>query len=88
MAMLDELSHIEVRKGIDVSSFIDFIQEVKDIVLQDDEISMSFDVSLFPSIPISVPFHCQCIHEDFRIIKIWLRYVMVKRYVGILVFYV
>jgi hypothetical protein len=42
-------------EGFDVSNSIAFIQKVKDIVLQDDEILMSFDVvSLFPCIPINL----------------------------------
>jgi uncharacterized protein YpmS len=40
-------------EGCVISNSIDFIQKVKDGVLQDGEILMSFDVvSLFPSIPI------------------------------------
>jgi hypothetical protein len=47
--LLNELRHIVGMEGFDVSNSIDFIQKVKDIVLQDDEILMSFDVvSLFP----------------------------------------
>jgi hypothetical protein len=42
-------------EGFDVSHSIDFIQKVKDIVLQDDEILMSFDVVyLFLSISIDL----------------------------------
>jgi hypothetical protein len=53
--LLNEFRHIVGMEGFDVSNSIDFIQKVKDIVLQDDEILMSFDViSLFPSIPIDL----------------------------------
>jgi hypothetical protein len=39
--MLNELRHIEVMEGLMSAVPIDFIQEVKYIVLQDDEILMS-----------------------------------------------
>jgi hypothetical protein len=46
--LLNELRHIEVMEGLMSAVPIDFIQEVKNIVLQDDEILMSFNVvSLF-----------------------------------------
>jgi hypothetical protein len=42
-------------EGFDVNNSIDFIQKVKDIVLQDDKILIFFDVvSLFPTIPIDL----------------------------------
>jgi uncharacterized ubiquitin-like protein YukD len=40
--LLNELRHIVGMEGFDVNNSIDFIQ--KDIVLQEDEILMSFDI--------------------------------------------
>jgi hypothetical protein len=61
--LLNKLRHFAAKEGFDVSNSIDFIQEVKEIVL-DDEILMSFDVvSLFPSIPIEL---------TLKYIKKWL----------------
>jgi hypothetical protein len=55
MANPQILKKISVLEGLNVMNSIDFIKKVKVVMLQDDEVLMSFDVvSLFSSIPIGV----------------------------------
>lgn len=51
--LIKKLKHLPIMDGCSIKNSLEMIEKIKSLVLEDDEVLVSFDVeSLFPSVPI------------------------------------